>query len=84
MDENSKQQLRDFITQTLAQHGDHRGFADDEPLFSSGRLDSFSMMNLAMFLEESFGIDFSNLEFEVALVDSVIALTQLIEAQRAA
>lgn len=81
MNENSKQKLRDFMLQTLEQHGDHQGFADDELLFSSGRLDSFSMMNLVMFLEETFGLDFSDFEFDVALVDSVNALEKLIDAK---
>lgn len=81
MDENSKQKLRDFMKETLEQHGDHQGFSDDESLFSSGRLDSFSMMNLVMFLEEAFSLDFSDFEFDVALVDSVNALEKLIDSK---
>ena len=40
-------------------------------LFTSGRLDSFSTMNLVMFLEENFAIDFSDFEFDVGLIDSI-------------
>lgn len=81
MDKNSKQKLRDFMQETLEKHGDHQGFSDDESLFSSGRLDSFSMMNLVMFLEEAFRLDFSDFEFDVALVDSVNALEQLVDSK---
>ncbi len=81
MDKNSKQKLRDFIQETLKKHGDHQGFSDGESLFSSGRLDSFSMMNLVMFLEEAFRLDFSDFEFDVALVDSVNALEQLVDSK---
>ena len=83
MDANAKQKLRDFLQETLAQHGDHQSFVDAEPLFSSGRLDSFSMMNLVMFLEEAFSLDFSDFEFDVALVDSVDALEELINSKLA-
>lgn len=84
MDANSKQKLRDFMKETLEQHGDHKVFSDDESLFSSGRLDSFSMMNLVMFLEEVFRLDFSDFEFDVALVDSVNALEKLVDSKIAA
>lgn len=83
MNENSKQKVRDFMKETLEQHGDHLGFSDDESLFSSGRLDSFSMMNLVMFLEKAFSLDFSDFEFDVALVDSVKALEKLIDSKLA-
>ena len=82
MDNTAKQQLRAFLKETLASHGDHKDFSDDEALFSSGRLDSFSMMNLVMHLEESLNIDFSNLEFDVSLVDSVDDIERLADAQQ--
>ena len=83
MDNMAKQQLREFLKETLASHGDHKDFSDDEALFSSGRLDSFSMMNLVMHLEESLNIDFSNLEFDISLVDSVDDIKRLADAQQA-
>jgi acyl carrier protein len=39
-------------------------------------------MNLVMFLEESFGIDFSDFEFDVSLLDSVDAIEAFVESQR--
>lgn len=83
MDMKAKQQLRDFLGEALAKHGDHADFADDESLFLSGRLDSFSMMNLVMHLEESFGIDFSEREFDVELLDTVNAIAALVAARAA-
>ena len=83
MDNTAKQQLREFLKETLASHGDHTDFSDNEALFSSGRLDSFSMMNLIMHLEESLNIDFSNLEFDISLVDSVDDIERLADAQQA-
>lgn len=79
MDMTAKQQLRDFLKQALEKHGDHHGFADDESLFVSGRLDSFSMMNLVMYLEQACALDFSDFEFDVDLVDSVNEIEALVD-----
>ena len=58
-----KEKLREFLRETLAKHGDRNDLTDSESIFVSGRLDSFSMMMLVMHLEESFGIDFSSVEY---------------------
>ena len=42
------------------------------------------MMNLVMHLEESLNIDFSSLEFDVSLVDSVGDIERLAATQQAA
>lgn len=68
MDVLAKQKSRGFLKQALEKHGDRNEFTEDESLFLSGRLDSFSMMNLVMYLEEAFGLDFSDFEFDVSLV----------------
>lgn len=73
--------LRAFLTQALQQHGDHAPFADGDSLFLSGRLDSFTMMNLVVHLEATHGVDFGALDFDVALVDTVDAMAALVPAQ---
>ena len=83
MDVTTKQNLRVFLKESLENHGDHKAFADDEPLFTSGRLDSFSMMNLVMYLEEAIKLDFSNFEFDVNLVDSVNDIERLADSKTA-
>jgi acyl carrier protein len=80
MDMMAKEQLRAYIANALTSHGDSQGFQDDESLFVSGRLDSFTMMNLVMHLEQAFGIDFSDTEFDVALVDSMEEIELLIDS----
>ena len=81
MNASAKQQLREFIDKALAGQADRGGYADDEPLFSSGRLDSFTMMNLVMYLEQTCGIDFASTGFDIDLVDSVAAIESLVDAQ---
>ena len=80
----AKQKLREHFKETLENHGDHRELADGESLFVSGRLDSFSMMNLVMYLEQAFGLDFSDLEFDVNLVDSANKIEALVDSKLAA
>lgn len=77
-----KQKLRDFLADALVKHGDRNPLADGDLLFTSGRLDSFSTMNLVMFLEENFGIDFSDFEFDVGVIDSVDLIATFVDARR--
>lgn len=83
MDVSKKQAIRAFLQNALEQHGDHHGFTDDESLFLSGRLESFTLMNLVMHLEESLGVDFSAEEFDVGLLDSLDLITAFTEAHAA-
>jgi acyl carrier protein len=82
MDTQAKQQLRDFLVDTLQKHGDSNRLADGDLLFTNGRLDSFSTMNLVMFLEESFGIDFSDFEFDVSVLDSVDLIEAFVDSRK--
>lgn len=75
-----KSTLRGFIKEALEKHGDRGELDDTESLFVSGRLDSFSMMQLVMQLEEAFGIDFSNVDFDVSLIDSVNEIEAFVDA----
>lgn len=80
MDLAGKEKLRAFLKETLAKHGDHAALSDSDSIFVSGRLDSFSMMMLVMQLEESFGIDFSQVEFDVGYIDSISDMEAFIDA----
>lgn len=80
MQTQAKSQLREYLRATLDKHGDRHDFADDESLFLSGRLDSFSMMNLVVYLETELSVDFSALDFDVNLVDSVNDIEALVDS----
>lgn len=73
--------LRCYLHEVLQQHGDMQELDDDGSLFLSGRLDSFSMMNLVLFLEKAFALTFSDLEFDVEKVDSLNAIAALVHAK---
>jgi acyl carrier protein len=74
-----KDQVTTFLKGTLAHHGDLGELLDDESLFLSGRLDSLSMLNLIMFLEKNFSMNFSEIDFDVDLVDSIDNIILLID-----
>ena len=73
--------LRAYLQEALRLHGDTQELAEDDSLFLSGRLDSFSMMNLILFLETTFALTFSDLEFDVEKVDSLNAIAALVQAK---
>jgi acyl carrier protein len=73
--------LRSYLHEVLQQHGDTQELTADDSLFLSGRLDSFSMMNLVMFLETAFSLTFSDLEFDVEKVDTLNAIAALVHTK---
>jgi acyl carrier protein len=74
-----KDQVITFLKETLARHGDLGEVQDNESLFLSGRLDSLSMLNLIMLLENNFSMNFAEIDFEVDLVDSIDSIICLID-----
>jgi len=76
-----KDQVAEFLKETLVRHGDLGEVLDDESLFLSGRLDSLSMLNLIMFLENSFSMNFAEIDFDVELIDSIDSIILLIDRQ---
>jgi len=81
MDNIRKQKIREYFHETLKQQSDGQSLADNESLFVSGRLDSFSMMMFVMHLEKEFGIDFATLDFDVNLIDSINEIELFIDSQ---
>jgi acyl carrier protein len=81
MDNIRKQKIREYFHETLKQQSDGQSLADNESLFVSGRLDSFSMMMFVMFLEKDFEIDFATLDFDVNLIDSINEIELFIDSQ---
>ena len=53
-----------------------------QSLFLSGWLDSISAVDLVEFLERRFGVDFTRIDFDIALLDSIDAIAGLVEQCR--
>ncbi len=59
-----------------------RHVAADEALISSGLIDSFSLVDLALLVEDTFGIRIQDTELNAQCFDSLNQLAALIEARR--
>ena len=59
-----------------------RRISADEPLISSGLIDSFSLMDLALFVEDTFGVRIDDTELNANTFDNLTQLASLIESRR--
>lgn len=72
-----QQTIADFIAQKiLKQPG--RVIKPDAPLISSGLIDSLSFVDLAVFVENTFGVRLKNSELNAAAFDTLDQLADLI------
>lgn len=82
MDINVRTQLRRYVSQRLALKGGGVLVDDESLLFSTGLLDSLDAVEMVIHLEDQFGIRFSDLNFDLTLLDSVEALCSLVNKDR--
>ncbi len=54
----------------------------DEALISSGLIDSFSLMDLALFVEDTFGVKIEDTELNANTFDSLNQLAGLIQSRK--
>ena len=74
-------QLSSFIAKNiLKQPG--RVIDADEKLISSGLIDSFSLMDLALFVEDTYGVRIEDTELNAETFDSLNQLAALIESRK--
>ena len=76
---DSKAAIREFVRELLARKGDTEPLADDGSLLLSGRMQSVEAIELAVFLEEKFGVDFAKLGFDQEMIDTVDAISELVQ-----
>lgn len=74
-------QLEKFVaTQILKQP--NRSIPADQALISSGMIDSFSLMDLALFVEDTFGVRIEDTELNADTFDTLNQLSGLIESRK--
>jgi len=74
-----KAAIREFVRELLSRKGDTEPLADDGSLLLSGRLQSVEAIELAVFLEEKFGVDFAKLGFDQEMIDTLDAISTLVQ-----
>ena len=78
---DTTEQLSTFIATTILKQP-KRAIDDAEPLISNGLIDSFSLMDLALFVEDTFGVRIEDTELNAATFDNLNQLTTLIESRK--
>ncbi len=74
-------QLEQFIAAKILKQP-KRQIGADEALISSGLIDSFSLMDLALFVEDTFGVRIEDTDLNAQAFDSLNQLSALIESRR--
>jgi acyl carrier protein len=59
-----------------------RAIGADEPLLSSGLIDSFHLVDLALFVEDNFGVHIDDSELNASTFDSLSQLAALIQSRK--
>lgn len=71
-----------IAAQILKQPG--RRIEKDEPIISSGLIDSFNLVDVALLVEDGYGVRIADTELNAATFDTLSQLAALIEERRSA
>ena len=74
-------QLSAFLATDILKQPD-RVITPDEALISSGLIDSFSLMDVALFVEDTFGVRIEDTELNAETFDNLTQLAALIESRK--
>lgn len=78
---NTIPQMSKFIASNILKQP-NRTIDPDEKLISSGLVDSFNLMDLALFVEDTFGVRIEDTELNAETFDSLNQLNALIESRQ--
>ncbi len=70
-----------FIAAELLKTPD-REIKPDEPLISSGIVDSFSLVDLALFIEDTYGVVIDDTELNADTFDTLNQLAELVKSRQ--
>ena len=74
-------QLGTFLAEKILKQP-NRKISADEPLLSSGVIDSFSLMDVALFVEDTFGVRIEDTELNADTFDNLTQLAALIDSRK--
>lgn len=81
MSETLIPELEKFIAGKILKQPSRR-IAPEEALISSGLIDSFSLMDLALFVEDTYGVRIEDTELNADVFDNLSQLAALIDSRR--
>ena len=77
-----EEEVRQFIQNTFRAQVALTPVEDDTPLFSSGIIDSFGVLELISFLEDTFKIDIDTTQYDLRSFDTVRKIAALVAKLR--
>lgn len=81
MDQTITASLEKYLAAQVLKQPNRR-ITNEEALISSGLIDSFSLMDLALFVEDNFGVRIEDTELNADTFDNLAQLTALIESRK--
>lgn len=81
MSTEMQQTISDFIVKTILKQP-KRVIQPGDALISSGLIDSFSLVDLALFVEDTFGVRIADTELNASTFDSIEQLVNLIQVRQ--
>ena len=74
-------QLASFLAEKILKQP-NRKITENESLISSGLIDSFSLMDVALYVEDTFGVRIEDTELNADTFDTLTQLAALIESRK--
>ncbi len=81
LDMNVRSQMRHYVVQRLRMKGDGAPLGDDDLLFSERPARLARCGEIIMCIETEYGINFSEINFDLTLLDSISAVTDLVDSR---
>lgn len=76
-----REQVRAFIATNMIRDPNYP-LQDDEPLITGGLIDSFSLVELALFIEQNFGVHLDDFELTADNMDTLDSIVAFVEAKQ--
>lgn len=80
MTDDIRNGLRGFLTKEILKDSSYP-LEDDEALISSGLIDSFSLVDVALWVENTYGVKLQDNQLNANTFDTVAQLASLIQSQ---
>ena len=78
---DTRDTIRDYIVNSLIRNPKYK-LGDNDKLISGGVIDSFSLVELSLFLEEKFGVRPDDTELNADNMDTVQMISNYVESHR--
>jgi acyl carrier protein len=78
---DTREELRKYITADLMRDASYQ-LGDDEALISGGLIDSFSLVELQLFIEQKFGVFIDDTELTTDNIDNLNDIVALVEKRQ--